>query len=82
MSLPCPCCSGKAYQSCCAPYLDQQALAPTPEKLMRSRYTAYVRHNVEYLVNTWHPDCQPEHLIPSLQHSFSGTEWLGLQIIE
>ncbi|CDJ77233.1 Hypothetical protein SMB2099_2619 [Serratia marcescens SMB2099] len=27
---------------------------------MRSRFTAYVSHNVDYLIATWHPDCGAE----------------------
>lgn len=49
---PCPCCSNKPYESCCEPYLKGILRAPTPEALMRSRYTAYSQANIDYIVHT------------------------------
>jgi SEC-C motif-containing protein len=45
---------------------------------MRSRYTAFVLHEADYLLATWDPAHRPGHL--SLKQD--RTEWLGLQIIE
>ena len=52
---PCPCQSGKKAKKCCAPILKGRP-APTPEALMRSRYTAYATGNVNYIMKTTHPD--------------------------
>src|SRR5690606_20015957 len=41
---PCPCGSGERDVRCCLPILRGEP-APTAEALMRSRYTAYVRHD-------------------------------------
>lgn len=49
---------------------------------MRSRYTAYVMHNVDYLIATWHPECQAETWRDAITRSFANTEWLGLNLIE
>ncbi|NER81006.1 MAG: zinc chelation protein SecC, partial [Leptolyngbya sp. SIO1D8] len=51
----CPCGSQRPFSACCEPYLLGQAIAPTAEALMRSRYTAYCQSNVDYLVATHHP---------------------------
>lgn len=48
----CPCCSGLSYDECCAPLIQQQTSAKTPEQLMRSRYTAYNQANINYIANT------------------------------
>ncbi len=48
----CPCGSGESYEACCGRYIEGSALPPTAEALMRSRYTAYVKGNVDYLVET------------------------------
>jgi SEC-C motif-containing protein len=48
----CPCCSNKPFESCCAPYLSGMIKAPTPEALMRSRYTAYSQANIDYIAHT------------------------------
>jgi SEC-C motif-containing protein len=51
----CPCGSGKNYSDCCQP-LHQGAAAPSAEALMRSRYSAYARGLVEYIIKTTHPE--------------------------
>ena len=45
----CPCGSKLAYFDCCGLYIEKQHNAPTPEALMRSRYTAYTRANLSYI---------------------------------
>ena len=49
--MTCPCGSGGPEARCCGPFL-AGAPAPTPEALMRSRYTAYARKAVDYVVAT------------------------------
>jgi SEC-C motif domain protein len=57
----CPCSSGGAYRDCCGPYHRGERLAPTCEALMRSRYAAFARKQLDYLVATSHPDLIAEH---------------------
>ena len=42
---------------------------------MRSRYSAYVRGQEDYLLATWHPDFRPRQLALD-----TGQKWLGLKI--
>jgi len=73
----CPCDSGRPYAACCAAWhagLAQGVHAPTPEALMRSRYSAYVLGLIDYLLATWHPSTAPGELeLPPLK-------WLGLEL--
>jgi SEC-C motif-containing protein len=73
----CPCESGQAYGDCCGRWhagLADGVLAPTPEALIRSRYSAYVLGLLEYLLTTWHPSTAPGDLeLPPLK-------WLGLEV--
>lgn len=57
MNKPCPCHSQKSYHSCCMPYHHGQ-IPKDPVALMRSRYSAYALHMVDYIINTTHPDNQ------------------------
>lgn len=57
--LPCPCGSGEVYAACCGPLHSGESHAPTAERLMRSRYSAFVVGDVDYLLATWHPDTRP-----------------------
>lgn len=72
----CPCGSSAAFQKCCGPRLNGSERAPTAEALMRSRYTAYVTGQQDYLIRSWHPDTRPADLTlaPTQQ-------WLGLKIL-
>lgn len=70
----CPC-GGGDYRQCCEP-VHLGALAATPEVLMRSRYSAYVKNLEPYLRHSWHPSECP----PALQLD-ANCVWLGLEII-
>lgn len=80
MAVPCPCGrttpKGQALSldSCCGPYHANQN-APDAESLMRSRYSAFVRGDVPYLLATWHTSQRPAQL--TLE---DGAKWLGLEI--
>ena len=79
---PCPC--GRTntkpkgevltFDACCGPYHAGLA-APDAECLMRSRYSAYVRGNVPYLLATWHNTQRPAKLALD-----TAAQWLGLEI--
>jgi SEC-C motif-containing protein len=73
----CPCGSAKTYADCCGVWHGGLALgdhAPTPEALMRSRYSAYVLGLIDYLLATWHPSTAPGELeLPPIK-------WLGLEV--
>ena len=57
--MPCQCGSGLAFARCCGPALSGARLPETAEALMRSRYTAFVRGDVAYLLASWHPRTRP-----------------------
>lgn len=78
---PCPCGSDETYVNCCGPFhaairsgLGEGPQAPTPEALMRSRYSAYVLGLIDYLLATWHPSTTPGEL------ELSSVKWLGLEV--
>ncbi|HPF72595.1 MAG: YchJ family metal-binding protein [Lysobacteraceae bacterium] len=72
---PCPCGRSCSYVDCCG-RLHAGATADDAEALMRSRYSAYVLGNAEYLMTTWHPSTRPE----SLDVDEPGLKWLGLDV--
>ena len=55
----CPCLSGEIYGSCCAPLHRGEAAAPTAERLMRSRFSAFAVGDRNYLLRSWHPRTRP-----------------------
>lgn len=57
----CPCGSGAVFGDCCGPVLDGGA-APTAERLMRSRFTAFAVGDEAHLMSSWHPATRPDRL--------------------
>ena len=43
------------YSKCCGRFIEENKLPQTPEELMRSRYTAYTRANIDYIESTMLP---------------------------
>lgn len=72
----CPCGSGVPADICCGHY-HAGAAAPDAERLMRSRYSAFVLGRPEYLLATWHPETRPAEL--ELE-SAPSPQWQGLTI--
>ncbi len=73
---PCPCASGRRYDTCCGPYLAGTAVPQTAEALMRSRYTAHVRGDSDWLLATWHPATRRARIDLDAQ-----VRWIGLQVL-
>ncbi len=78
---PCPCNSQKPFTRCCQPLVEGGAPALTPAALMRSRYTAFCRGNIDYLIATHHPARRQPGDRQTLQKSIDSTEWLGLLVL-
>lgn len=74
---PCPCGAPAPYAACCGRY---HAGAPAPDAaaLMRSRYSAFVRRDADYLRVTWHAATCPAEL--GLDADPVPT-WLGLKVL-
>lgn len=73
---PCPCGSGRGYAACCGEFHGGVA-APDAERLMRSRYSAFVLGREDYLLASWHPDTRPA--APALDAA-PLPHWQGLAI--
>ena len=89
-SLPvCPCqinplsdaSSPLSYQECCQPYHESLA-APDAERLMRSRYSAFVLVLPEYIVKTTVPAQQGLLDVQAIKSWAKETDWEGLEIVE
>lgn len=72
----CPCGSGVDYPACCGQWHHGEAAAPDAASLMRSRYSAFVLDELDYLLRTWHPASRPASLAPNPPD----LKWLGLQV--
>lgn len=79
MSL-CVCGSGLEAAACCDQYLAGKA-APTAEALMRSRYTAYVKGDMDYIERTDSAEALAEFNRADSERVAAQAEWLGLRVV-
>jgi SEC-C motif domain protein len=80
-SKACPCGAGISERACCARYHAGEP-APTALALMRSRYTAYVRGEIEYLLATHDASTRNSVDVRAVKKWAKTTLWLGLEIVE
>lgn len=77
----CPCGQPQTYENCCQRlHLGKQPAADAAT-LMRSRYCAFVKQDIDYLINTLHPDQRCTDDRQALQQTCQTTQWLGLKIM-
>lgn len=78
----CPCGTGATFDECCGVFISGRALPPTPEKLMRSRYTAYTKNNLDYIANTMHGPAAERFEATAAQAWTDHVQWLKLDVLE
>ena len=80
MSEICPCSKQTSYSQCCKPFHQGQS-APTPEALMRSRYSAFSLGLADYLLSTIDDSFKKPEDRAQIQHTINTTKWLGLKVL-
>lgn len=78
----CPCGTGAAYADCCEVFHRGAALPPSPERLMRSRFAAFAKGAVDYLLATSHPALHAPDERGILERAVRETKWLALRILD
>ncbi len=78
MSNACPCGTKKEYSNCCGYYHQRKGIPLTAEQLMRSRYSAFVVKDEDYLIQTWHKSKSSNKSSLKLPD----VEWISLKVIK
>jgi SEC-C motif domain protein len=77
----CPCGSETAYAECCEPVITGAIKAPSAERLMRARYSAYAKTAVEFILTSTidekREECDEKTIRTWSEHS----TWHKLEII-
>ena len=76
----CPCGNEQAYEDCCRPVISGEKQAETAEALMRARYSAHVKTEVDFIYETTHPDKRSDVEKRKVASWSRKSDWLGLQI--
>jgi len=77
----CPCGTGRSYEECCRPVIKGERPAETAEALMRSRYSAYVKVETDYILETTHPKHRKGYDAEGTREWAANSEWQGLEIV-
>jgi SEC-C motif-containing protein len=75
----CPCGTSISFSQCCEPFIKGKN-APTAEALMRSRYSAYVVGDINYIDQTHIKLANDDFDKDAAAEWSSNSEWLGLEI--
>jgi SEC-C motif-containing protein len=78
--IQCPCGSEELFENCCGPVLETVD-APTPEALMRARYTAYVTHKTAFLGQSLHPNNRSDFDEKAVDKWSREANWQSLTIV-
>lgn len=79
--MKCSCDSDKTFAECCEPFLNGSAEPRTAEELMRSRYTAYVKHDIGYIKKTLTQESASDFDMAAAKKWAEEVEWKGLKIL-
>ncbi|MDO7172218.1 YchJ family protein [Mariniflexile sp. AS56] len=80
--MTCYCGNTATYQNCCEVYHKNGGKTETAQQLMRSRYSAFVLANGDYLMNTHHPKTRPIKEKKAIVAWAKSVEWIKLEVIE
>ena len=78
----CICGANKEFEMCCGAIIGRNKEAVSAEELMRSRYSAYVKADGEYLVYSTTKENRYEDDIRLIEEFSSSVKWLKLEILE
>ncbi len=78
----CPCGIIKPYSDCCKIIHDDVSKAKTAEQLMRSRYSAFVRADGDYLMQSHHSTTRPLKEKKAIVKWAKSVSWIRLEVLE
>lgn len=81
-SANCPCDSGLTFAQCCEPFLKRKSKPATAEQLLRSRYSAFVVGDVDYIVDTHHSKTKKDVKRDEIAQWSKESTWKGMKVLE
>ncbi|MGB5417867.1 YchJ family protein [Algibacter sp.] len=78
----CYCGNNKTYQKCCEIYHKNGGKTETCQQLMRSRYSAFVLANGNYLMETHHSKTRPIKEKNAIIKWAKSVQWIKLEVLE
>jgi SEC-C motif-containing protein len=79
MNEKCPC-GGESLETCCGPFLFKGVPRPTALATMKARYSAFVLNEIDFLINSHHPDTRSAVERSEIEEWSKSSTWKGLTI--
>lgn len=73
--------SGKTYADCCEGIINGTRKAATAEELMRSRYAAYAKVEIDHIINSTHSSQRESNDRDEIRKWAEKSTWSGLEIV-
>ena len=81
MKQNCYCGKKFEYEHCCGAIHSGKSAATTAEDLMRTRYSAFVKANIDYILATYASETRPLEERDDILEWTRSVEWLGLEVL-
>lgn len=77
----CPCGQEIEYKECCEPFHKGDQLPSTAQKLMRARYSGFVKNQIQFIADTHIPGTEDFDIDEARQWATTST-WKGLEVVK
>ncbi len=77
----CSCDSQKLFSVCCEPIINRASSAEAAVDLMRARYTAFVKQEIDFIMNSVSPSRKKDIDRKGIEDWSRKTKWAGLEIL-
>jgi SEC-C motif-containing protein len=77
----CFCGNDFTFEQCCQPIISDKIDPQNSEQLMRSRFTAYVIEDYQYIRQTYASAQRSKLTVNGIAYSAQDTQWLSLQVL-
>lgn len=78
--MSCPCGSNLDYNNCCEPFHLGEAKPETAQLLMKARYSAFVKNQIQFIADTHIPGTE-DFSIDEAREWATNSTWKGLKIV-
>lgn len=78
----CPCGSDLKYSTCCEPIIKGESNAQSALELMKSRYSAYVKCEIDYIIQSTAASERPSYSKNDILKWAKESNWIKLEIID
>ena len=77
----CYCGTDLTFENCCQPFISGQSLPEHAEQLMRSRFSAYVTNNAQYIHDTYGEEKRQDNSVADIRDFAQSCRFIKLEVL-